>query len=68
MTPKPGTIGKIGRLDWKGRCCGRKPIVYKRDPHLFCHRCGRSYDPQTGTQIENWAWSVNYSDETCTKK
>lgn len=44
------------KLDEKGRCCGRKPIVYKRDPHLFCPRCDRAFDPITGEQIENWAW------------
>jgi hypothetical protein len=31
-------------------------MVYKREPHLFCPRCGRSYDPATRTQIANWAW------------
>lgn len=30
-------------LDAKGRCCGRKPLVYKRDATLFCHRCSRAY-------------------------
>jgi hypothetical protein len=43
-------------LDEKGRCCGRKPLVYKRDPHLFCTRCDRAFDPDTGKQIGNWAW------------
>lgn len=43
-------------LDDKGRCCGRKPIVYKRPPHLFCPRCRASIDPSTGRQIPNWAW------------
>lgn len=44
-------------LDDKGRCCGRKPIVYKRSPtHLFCSRCDRAYDPLTKLQVENWAW------------
>jgi hypothetical protein len=45
------------RLDDKGRCCGRKPLVYKRPPsHLYCFRCDRAYDPDDGEQIDNWAW------------
>lgn len=44
------------RLDEQGRCCGRKPIVYKREPHLFCHRCCASFNPDTGEQIPNWAF------------
>lgn len=44
------------QLDEKGRCCGRKPITYKRPRHLFCFRCDRAYDFDTGHQIENWAW------------
>lgn len=43
-------------LDDKGRCCGRKPIKYKRDPHYFCMRCDRSYDVYNFEQVENWAW------------
>lgn len=43
-------------LDDKGRCCGRKPIAYKRPaPHQFCSRCCRDYD-MAGKQISNWAW------------
>jgi hypothetical protein len=47
------------RLDDKGRCCGRKPLVYKRmhpPPHHYCDRCDRAYALDTGEQIENWAW------------
>lgn len=47
------------RLDDKGRCCGRKPLVYKRmhpPPHHYCPRCDRAYDLDDGEQIENWAW------------
>jgi len=50
------------KLDEKGRCCGRKPLVYKRrqgllNPSgLFCCRCDRHFDPETGEQIENFAW------------
>ena len=49
-------------LDEKGRCCGRKPFVYKsrwstaEGPCRFCGRCCRSYDINTGQQIQNWAW------------
>ena len=46
------------RLDEKGRCCGRKPVVYKRQGHRFCDRCCRNFDIITGYQIENWAWKV----------
>jgi hypothetical protein len=50
------------RLDDKGRCCGRKPLVYKTSwrtgegPHKFCTRCDRAYDLETGEQLKNWAW------------
>lgn len=44
-------------LDDKGRCCGRKPIRYMRDRHLFCPRCDRSYDFD-GKQITNWAFKL----------
>ena len=43
-------------LDEKGRCCGRKPLVYKRPTHsLFCSRCDREFDP-SGKQVATWAW------------
>lgn len=48
------TIAKL--LDDKGRCCGRKPIVYKRPPQLFCCRCDASFSTITGKQIPNWAY------------
>ena len=38
------------------RCCGRKPIIYKRPPHLFCCRCNAAFDPVSGVQIANWAY------------
>lgn len=46
------------QLNDKGQCpeCGRKPLVYKRDPHKFCCRCDRAYHLLTGEQITNWAW------------
>lgn len=48
-------------LDEKGRCCGRKPLVYKSSfrqggPQKFCFKCDRAYDLKTDEQIENWAW------------
>jgi len=50
----------IKRLNERGQCCGRKPIVYKRAPaHLFCPRCDAAYDPATGMQIENWAYRAD---------
>lgn len=60
------------RLDDKGRCqgittdysdrldgrpCGKKPLLYRRyTPKLVCLRCGRTYDPKTGEQIECSSW------------
>ena len=39
------------RLDERGRCCGVKPLHYKRDfvtqnpdPRFFCMRCGAEYE------------------------
>ena len=43
-------------LNSKGQCCGRKPIVYKKEPHLFCDRCSRAFDPTSKKQIANWAY------------
>ena len=50
-------------LDIKGRCCGRKPIEYRKGlftdlqvPHKFCPRCDRAYRIDNGEQIRNWAW------------
>jgi len=70
-----------GRLDAKGRCCGRKPNQYKGGPHgrgekrhRFCRRCNRAYDYDTGQQIENWAfkkcpgcerWIAGWSASAC---
>lgn len=45
------------KLDKKGRCCGKKPIKYKRDDHYFCPRCDRSFSLETEYQIESWAWT-----------
>lgn len=43
-------------LDDKGRCCGRRPLNYKKpSPHFFCHRCGAEYSSD-GVQQPNWAW------------
>jgi hypothetical protein len=44
-------------VDEKGRCCGRKPVVYRRPPHLFCCRCDAAFDAMTGRQIPNWAYA-----------
>jgi hypothetical protein len=53
---KEGQHTEENILDGKGRCCGRKPIPYRRPrPHQFCPRCDRDYD-EDGLQIENWAW------------
>lgn len=50
------TITQAKSLNDRGQCCGRKPLVYKRPPHLFCCRCDASFDPDTGKQIPNWAY------------
>lgn len=54
---------KSKTLDKKGRCCGRKPIVYKNrdygtDGFKFCCRCDRAYDRFDGEQISNWAYKL----------
>jgi hypothetical protein len=51
----------------KSRCCGKKPIVYKRDGYLFCCRCGRSYDLESGRQISNFSYVVR-DDGTVTPR
>jgi len=52
------------RLDDKGRCCGIKPIKYKKPVlHYFCHRCDREYN-EDGYQVPNWAWEIDRSFET----
>lgn len=53
------------KLDEKGRCCGRKPLVYKtlkytgERPQKYCPRCDRAFDIKTGEQIKNWAWQLD---------
>ena len=62
---EPSAENYAGRLDAKGRCCGRKPMRYKGGswrsplgaPMLVCCNCNREYDPETGTQRPNWAFS-----------
>ena len=49
-------------LDERGRCCGRKPMVYKSPiststgQHRYCPRCDRAYDLHENEQMPNWAW------------
>lgn len=51
------------KLDDKGRCCGRKLLVYKRPVfHHFCCRCDRSFNRE-GLQIDNWAWEKTATGE-----
>lgn len=46
-------------LDSKGRCCGRKPLLFQQPvPHYFCFECDRAFD-LAGNQIENWAWKAD---------
>ena len=49
-------VSPAKNLDDAGRCCGRKPIDYKRANILFCARCYREYVLDTGSQQPNWAW------------
>ena len=56
------------QVDEKGRCCGRKPIPYRRPPTLFCPRCDACFDPRTGKQIQNWAYlKIDESTFRCQK-
>jgi hypothetical protein len=42
------------RLNEKGQCplCKRKPLVYKKNDFKYCARCGRTFDIETGEQIQ----------------
>ena len=31
------------RLGRNGRCCGRKPQLYKSKGHYYCHKCSYCY-------------------------
>jgi hypothetical protein len=54
------------KLNSKGQCCGRKPLVYKRPHfHTFCCKCHRSHN-EAGEQINNWAWLV--ASDVCRRK
>jgi hypothetical protein len=62
MTPEhplPEEVEKAYRpreLNAAGQCCGRKPLVYKRDRYLFCTRCCAAFDLDGKWQMTNWAW------------
>lgn len=53
------SVPSVAAIDDKGRCCGRKPIVYKRDGILFCPRRDRAYDLVECHQVANWAYKKN---------
>ena len=59
----------MAQLDEKGRCCGRKPIVYKgqhstpEGPQRYCPRCDRAYHLEENWQISNWAYRRRYDGE-----
>lgn len=59
----------VASLDEKGRCCGRKPIIYKRPRpgHYYCCRCHRHFNLETGIQVENWAWKYGQGGFVSTK-
>ena len=67
MAPQSVLASKIND---KGQCphCRIKPLVYKREPHLFCHRCDRAFHPATGLQIANWAFRSDDGGETFYRK
>lgn len=56
----------LARLGDDGRCCGRKPLVYRSDPLAgarcdpwrYCDRCHRAYSGALGSgeQVESWGW------------
>jgi hypothetical protein len=57
-----GGGSEVMKLDEKGRCCGRKPMTYRRyasgGPQRYCPRCDRAYDLEENEQIANWAWKL----------
>jgi hypothetical protein len=53
---KPEVIAPRSCVGDTERCCGRKPIPYKRDGKWFCPRCDAAYRMPSGEQIPNWAW------------
>ena len=57
----------MDKLNEKGQCpfCKIKPLVYKRDPHYFCHRCDRAYSLEAKEFIENWAYHADGSKKNC---
>lgn len=46
------------KINEKGQCpiCLIKPLTYKRQGQLFCHRCDRSFDINTGLFVANVHW------------
>lgn len=50
------TLTAAAQLGQDGRCCGRKPLPYKRKERLFCPRCDRAYSIHTGKQIDSFSW------------
>ena len=54
------------QLDDKGRCCGRKAMVYMRpSPYRFCPRCNRQFDFTTGDQVQNWSYKADRGGFYC---
>lgn len=50
-----GDVIEAKTLDEKGRCCGRKPIRYRRPDRFFCPRCDAKFGID-GRQQPNWAY------------
>jgi hypothetical protein len=46
-------------LDEKGRCCGRKPLPYKRDGLRACLRCSRHYHLTENRMVDGWRFLAN---------
>lgn len=57
VLPAPIAHAVTVTLDQRGRCCGRKPLTYRRPApgYLFCDRCDASFTLD-GKQQPNWAW------------
>lgn len=60
-----GVWGQVMKINEKGQCpeCRRKPLTYKRRRMLFCARCDREFDMDSGEQRENWAWKRGEAGE-----
>jgi uncharacterized Zn finger protein (UPF0148 family) len=56
VNPAVESPAPAAKLDDKGRHCGRKPLIYRRQGIAFCPRCHRDFSLKSGEQQANWAW------------